>query len=53
MALQSEIIRKTVIALKDQIRGAARTTQAGRIKVARSEGKVLDIEKNGRYYSKL
>ena len=45
VALQSEIIRKTVIALKDQIRGAARTTQAGRIKVARSEGKVLDIEK--------
>lgn len=45
VALQSEIVRKTVIALKDQIRGAARTTQAGRIKVARSEGKVLDIEK--------
>lgn len=45
VALQSEIVRKTVIALKDQIRGAARTTQAGRIKVARSEGKVLDVEK--------
>jgi len=45
VALQSEIVRKTVIALKDQIRGAARTTQAGKIKVARSEGKVLDIEK--------
>jgi len=45
VALQSEIVRKTVVALKDQIRGAARTTQAGRIKVARSEGKVLDIEK--------
>jgi len=45
VALQSEIVRKTVVALKDQIRGAARTTQAGRIKVARSEGKVLDVEK--------
>ena len=45
VALQSEIIRKTVIALKEQIRGAARTTQAGRIKVAKSEGKILDVEK--------
>jgi hypothetical protein len=35
----------TVVALKDQIRGAARVTQAGRIKVVRSEGKVLDVEK--------
>ena len=38
------VLRDTVIALKDQIRGAARMTQAGRIKVARSEGKVLDVE---------
>ena len=45
IALQSEIVRKTVVALKEQIRGAARTTQAGRIKVARSEGKILDVEK--------
>ena len=45
VALQSEIVRKTVVALKEQIRGAARTTQAGRIKVARSEGKILDVEK--------
>lgn len=45
VALQSEIVRKTVVALKDQIRGAARTTQAGRIKVVKSEGKVLDVEK--------
>jgi len=45
VALQSEIVRKTVISLKDQIRGAARTTQAGNIKVAKSEGKILDIEK--------
>jgi len=45
VALQSEIVRKTVVALKEQIRGAARTTQAGRIKVAKSEGKILDVEK--------
>ena len=45
VALQSEIVRKTVMALKEQIRGAARTTQAGRIKVAKSEGKILDVEK--------
>ena len=45
VALQSEIVRMTVVALKDQIRGAARVTQAGRIKVVRSEGKVLDVEK--------
>ena len=45
VALQSEIVRTTVVSLKEQIRGAARTTQAGRIKVARSEGKVLDVEK--------
>jgi len=45
VALQSEIVRKTVVALKDQIRGAARTTQAGNIKVAKSEGKILDVEK--------
>jgi hypothetical protein len=38
------VLRDTVVALKDQIRGAARMTQAGRIKVARSEGKVLDVE---------
>ncbi|BCV03539.1 MAG: hypothetical protein CM15mV69_230 [Caudoviricetes sp.] len=34
-----------MVALKDQIRGAARMTQAGRIKVARSEGRVLDVER--------
>ena len=45
VALQSEIVRKTVVTLKDQIRGAARTTQAGRIKVAKSEGKIIDVEK--------
>jgi len=45
VALQSEIVRKTVVTLKDQIRGAARTTQAGRIQVAKSEGKIIDVEK--------
>ncbi len=45
VALQSELVRNTVVALKDQIRGAARVTQAGNIKVARSEGKILDLEK--------
>ena len=45
VALQSEIVRKTVMSLKDQIRGAARTTQAGNIKVAKSEGKILDVKK--------
>ena len=45
VALQSELVRNTVVALKDQIRGAARVTQAGNIKVARSEGKILDLTK--------
>ena len=45
VALQSELVRNTVVALKDQIRGAARVTQAGNIKVARSEGKMLDLTK--------
>jgi len=45
VALQSELVRNTLVALKDQIRGAARVTQAGNIKVARSEGKILDLEK--------
>jgi hypothetical protein len=38
------VLRDSVVALKDQIRGAARMTQAGRIKVARSEGRVLDVD---------
>lgn len=38
------VLRDTVIALKDQIRGAARITQAGRIKVAKSEGTIVDVE---------
>ena len=53
VALQSQVVRETVVALKNQIRGAARVTQAGNIKVARSEGKILNIEELVRYYKKL
>ena len=45
VALQSELVRNTFVALKDQIRGAARVTQAGNIKVVRSEGKILNVQK--------
>jgi len=44
VALQAEVVRNTVVGLKNQIRGAARQTQAGNIKVARSEGKILNVE---------
>ena len=44
IALQSQVVRETVVNLKNQIRGAARVTQAGNIKVARSEGKILNVE---------
>mgnify|MGYP003150460423 CR=1 FL=1 len=44
VALQSQVVRDTVVALKNQIRGAARVTQAGNIKVVRSEGKILNVE---------
>jgi len=39
------ILRDATVAVKDQIRGGARETQIGNVKVARSEGKVLDVEK--------
>lgn len=45
IALRSKVIAETFVSLKNQIRGAARTTQAGRIKVSRSGGKILEIEK--------
>ena len=45
IALRMKVIGETFKALKDQIRDAARTTQAGRIKVTRSGGKILEIEK--------
>jgi hypothetical protein len=44
VALQSQVVRETVVNLKNQIRGAARVTQAGNIKVARSKGKILNVE---------
>ena len=44
VALQSQVVRETVVNLKNQIRGAARVTQAGNIKVVRSEGKILNVE---------
>jgi len=44
VALQAQVVRDTVVALKNQIRGAARVTQAGNIKVVRSEGKILNVE---------
>ena len=45
IALRMKVIGETFKGLKDQIRDAARTTQAGRIKVTRSGGKILEIEK--------
>ena len=45
IALRMKVIGETFKALKDQIRDAARTTQAGRIKVTRAGGKILEIEK--------
>jgi len=44
VALQAQVVRDTVVGLKNQIRGAARVTQAGNIKVVRSEGKILNVE---------
>jgi len=38
------IIRDSVYSLKEQIRGAARTTQAGRVKVGKAGGTRLDVE---------
>ncbi len=45
LALRTKVIQETFVSLKNQIRGAARTTQAGRIKVPAAEGKVFDIDK--------
>jgi hypothetical protein len=44
MALRGKVIQETTYALKEQIRSAARVTQAGRIKVTRSGGKILEVE---------
>ena len=42
VALNAQVIRETVVGLKKQVRGAARTTQAGNAKVSRT-GKVIDV----------
>lgn len=45
VALRGKVIAETFYKTKEIIRGAARTTQAGRIKVTRSGGKILEIDK--------
>jgi len=43
MALIGDVLQKTVYSLKQTIRGAAQTTQAGRVAVGKS-GKIFDVE---------
>ena len=45
IGLRGKVIAETFYKTKEIIRGAARTTQAGRIKVTRSGGEVLEIGK--------
>jgi len=45
IGLRGQVIAETFYKTKEIIRGAARTTQAGRIKVTRSGGEVLEISK--------
>jgi hypothetical protein len=45
LALRKQVIQETFVSLKNQIRGAARTTQAGRIKVPAIDGKEFDMDK--------
>ena len=45
IALRSAILRDTIYYLKEQIRGAARVTQAGNIVIGASKGNVLEVEK--------
>lgn len=45
IALRSAILRDTIYYLKEQIRGAARVTQAGNIKVGIKQGTILDAQK--------
>ena len=44
IALRGKVIQEVTHALKEQIRNAARITQAGNIKVTRSGGKILEVE---------
>jgi len=45
IAQLADLIQNVTYSLKEQIRGAARTTQAGRIKVGAVGGKVIDADK--------
>ena len=45
ISLRGQVIAETFYKTKEIIRGAARTTQAGRIKVTRSGGEILEISK--------
>ena len=44
IALRSAVLRDTIYFLKEQIRNAARMTQAGRIQVGATKGQILDVE---------
>ena len=45
VAKYTQIIREATTALKKQVRGAARTTQAGRVKGLSGTGQVIDVQK--------
>jgi len=45
LASRQKVIQEVFISLKNQIRNAARTTQAGRIKVPAADGKMINMEK--------
>ena len=45
IALRSAILRDTIYYLKEQIRGAARVTQAGRIQIGAKQSTILDAQK--------
>ena len=45
VAKYTQIIRETTTALKKQVRGAARTTQAGNVKNLSGTGQVIDVQK--------
>ena len=49
IANYASLIQNVTYSLKEQIRGAARVTQAGRIKVGAVGGKVIDAEKAAEY----
>ena len=49
IANYTKLIQDVTYSLKEQIRGAARVTQAGRVKVGAVGGKVIDAEKAAEY----